>query len=135
VKSASRGLAEAHRWTEKLGTTGAVIAALACPICFPKLALVGTALGLGIFAPYEKYVALGVQALFVMAFVGQALSYRTHRNNWLLGFSGFVTVLVFVGYYVIPSSILLQVSLAGLVIASIWQVVAIKRCAKCAMGT
>lgn len=122
-------------WTEKFGTTGAVIAALACPICFPKLALVGTALGLGIFAPYEKYLALGVQGLFVLAFVGQVLSYRTHRNKWILAFSGFVTALLFVGYYVVPSSILLQVSLAGLVIASICQVLAIKRCAKCALGT
>jgi mercuric ion transport protein len=119
------------RWTERFGTTGAVVAALACPICFPKLAVVGAALGLGIFVPYEKYVALGVQALFVVAFVGQVLSYRTHRNKWLLGFSSLVTVLLFVGYYVVPSSILLQISLAGLVIASIWQVVAIKRCASC----
>ena len=123
------------RWTEKFGTAGAVVVALACPVCFPKLALVGTAIGLGIFAPYEKYVALGVQALFVVAFVGQVLSYRTHRNKWLLGFSGLVTVLLFVGYYVVPSSILLQVSLAGLVIASIWQVVAVRRCASCAVGT
>jgi mercuric ion transport protein len=124
-----------RRWTEKFGTTGAVVAALACPICFPKLAVVGAALGLGIFAPYEKYVALGVQALFVVAFVGQVLSYRTHRNEWLLGFSSLVTVLLFVGYYVVPSSILLQVSLAGLVVASIWQVVAIKRCASCLVDT
>ena len=123
------------RWTEKFGTGGAVIAALACPICFPKLALVGTALGLSIFAPYEKYVALGVQALFVVAFVGQALSFRAHGNRRLLAFSAFVTVLVFAGYYVVPSSILLQLALAGLVLASVWQVVVIRRCASCAAGT
>jgi mercuric ion transport protein len=123
------------KWTEKFGTTGAVVAALACPICFPKLAVVGAALGLGILAPYEKYVALFVQALFVVAFIGQVLSYRTHQSKSVLGLSGLVTVLLFVGYYVIPSSILLQLSLAGLVIASIWQVVAIRRCASCAAAT
>jgi mercuric ion transport protein len=121
-------MATLRRWTEKFGTTGALVAALACPICFPKLAIVGAALGLGIVAPYEKYFALGVQALFVVAFAGQVLSYQAHRNKWLLAFSGLVTAVLFAGYYAVPSSILLQVSLAGLVIASIWQVVAIKRC-------
>jgi mercuric ion transport protein len=122
-------------WTEKFGTAGAVVTALACPICFPKLAAVGAALGLGIFAPYEKYVAVFVQALFVLAFIGQVLSYRTHRSKPLLGLSGLVTVLLFLGYYVIPSSILLQLALVGLVMASIWQVVAIRRCALCVAGT
>jgi len=53
-----------HPSPEKFGTVGAVLAALACPICFPKVALVGAAVGLGVFAPYEGYIALAVQALF-----------------------------------------------------------------------
>jgi hypothetical protein len=48
---------------EKVGSIGAIIAALACPICFPKLALVGLAVGLGVLAPYEGYMAKGVQVL------------------------------------------------------------------------
>jgi mercuric ion transport protein len=123
------------KWTERFGTTGAVVAALACPICFPKLAIVGAALGFGVFAPYERYIALGVQALFVLAFIGQVLSYRAHRNKWLLSFSGLVTSLLFVGYYVVPSSILLQASLVGLVIGSVWQMVAVRRCAACLAST
>jgi mercuric ion transport protein len=118
--------------TEKLGTWGAVIVALACPICFPKLALIGAALGLGIFAPYERYLALGVQVLFVLALIGQGLAYRAHRNKWLLSLAIGTTTLMFVAYYVIPSSILLQASLAGLVGASIWQIFEVRRCAKCA---
>ena len=117
---------------EKFGSAGAVIAALACPICFPKVALIGAALGLGIFAPYEKYIALAVQALFVLALAGQGFAYRTHRNKWLLSFSIGTTALMFVAYYVIPSSILLQVSLGCLVVASVWQVIESRRCAKCA---
>ena len=119
-------------FVEKFGTVGAVVAALACPICFPKLALVGAALGLGIFAPYERYIALGVQALYVIALVGQGLAYRSHRNKWLLSLAVGNTALMFIAYYVIPSSILLQISLLGLVAASIWQVVEARRCAKCA---
>ena len=37
---------------------------------------------------------------------------------------------MFIAYYVIPSSILLQISLLGLVAASIWQAVEARRCAK-----
>ncbi|MDQ3187277.1 MAG: MerC family mercury resistance protein, partial [Pseudomonadota bacterium] len=115
---------------DRFGTAGAVVAAAACPICFPKLALVGAAVGLGAFAPFEIYVAIGVQILFVLAFIGQLLAVRRHRNRWLLAFSAVTTLLLFVGYYVIPSSILLQISLAGLVVASIWLAVELRRCAK-----
>lgn len=117
---------------DRFGTVGAVVAAAACPICFPKLALIGAAVGLGVFAPYEGYVAIGVQVLFALAFIGQMLAFRRHRNRWLLALSALATALLFVGYYVAPSSILLQISLAGLVAASIWLAVELRRCAKCA---
>jgi mercuric ion transport protein len=119
---------------EKSGTTGAIIAALACPICFPKLALIGAALGLGVFAPYEGFIAIAVQIFFVLALIGQTIAYRKHHNAWILIASILTTVLMFLGYYVIPSSILLQTSLAGLLAVSIWQAVEMKRCARCATG-
>jgi len=117
---------------EKFGSFGAVLAALACPICFPKLALVGAALGLSVLAPYEGYVAVAVQALFVVAFVGQWLTFQRHRNRWLLSLSGIATLLLFVGYYVFPSAVLLQMALLGLAAASVWLVVELRRCARCA---
>jgi len=116
---------------EKTGTVGAIIAALACPICFPKVALIGAAVGLGALAPFEGYIAIGVQVLFVLALVGQALSYPRHRNGWLLGLSVFTTALLFVAYYLYASSVLLQASLALLVAASIWLVIENRRCARC----
>ena len=39
----------------KLGTFGEVVTAILCLICFPKLALIGIALGLGVLAPYESW--------------------------------------------------------------------------------
>ena len=116
---------------EKVGSIGAIIAALACPICFPKLALVGIAVGLGILAPYEGYMAKGVQVLFVVALIGQIGAYRQHHNRWLLSLSALATVLLFSGYYIVPSSLLLQLSLLGLAVSSIWLVVEQRRCAKC----
>lgn len=117
---------------EKFGSSGAFLAALACPICFPKLAIIGAAVGLGAFAPYEKYVALVVQALFALSLVGHLLAYRVHRNKWLVGFAGLTTLLLFAGYYVIPSAILLEISLLALVVGSVWQYLEMKRCSKCA---
>jgi mercuric ion transport protein len=117
---------------EKFGTAGAVLAAAACPVCFPKVALVGAALGLGWLAPFEPYVALGIQALFVLAWLGQLAAYRRHRNRALLGFASATTALVFLGYYAVPSPLLLQLSLAGLIAASVWLIVEARRCAKCA---
>ena len=117
---------------DKFGSVGAVIAALACPICFPKLALIGAALGLGVLAPYEQYIALVIQGLFVLASFGQYVAYRKHGNKWVLSLSITATILMFLAYYVIPSSILLQLSLGGLVAASVWQVVESRRCARCA---
>lgn len=116
---------------EKFGSGGAIIAALACPICFPKLALIGAALGLGVFAPYERYIALGVQALFLLALAGHVSAFRAHRNKRLLGVAIATTITLFVGYYVVPSSILLQVALVGLLVSSVWHFFEMRRCARC----
>jgi len=123
----------AHPFLERFGSVGAVVAAAACPICFPKVALVGAVFGLGVFAPFEGFVAIGIQTFFLLAFVGQVLAFRRHRNRWLLALSITSTLLLFVGYYGFPSSILLQLSLAGLTVASIWLMVELRRCSKCAV--
>ena len=120
-----------RRITEKVGSIGAVIGALACPICFPKIAVLGAAVGLGVLAPFEGYLAKGVQALFLMAFVGQLMAFRQHGNRWLLALSFLTTLVLFSGYYVVPSSLLLQLSLCGQVISSIWLVIEQRRCAHC----
>jgi len=68
-----------------------------------------------------------VQALFLIAFIGQLVAFRQLRNRWLLGMSLLTTLLLFSGYYVVPSSLLLQLSLCGLVISSIWLVIEQRR--------
>ena len=112
---------------EKLGTGGALLAALACPVCFPKLALIGAALGFGVLAPFEGATAFAVQGLFVVAWIGHVIAFRRHRNRWLLALSTVVTLLLFGGFYVIRSTIMLQSALAGLAIASVWLIIAMRR--------
>ncbi len=59
---------------EKAGAAGALISAAACPLCFPKLALIGAAIGLGALAPFEGWIAIAVQVLAITAMIGQILS-------------------------------------------------------------
>jgi len=69
---------------EKIGGIGATIAAAACPICFPKLALLGAVFGLGALSAYESQLLIAAQVLVVLAVLGHALAYRQHRKRWLL---------------------------------------------------
>lgn len=55
---------------ERSGTIGALAAAILCPVCFPKLALIGAALGLGALAPYECWFAAAAQVFLVVAQAG-----------------------------------------------------------------
>ena len=103
---------------DKLGSAGALIAAAACPICFPKLALLGGLIGLGAFSAYEAELFLAVKLLVVVAMAGHVLSYRRHRNAWLLAAGLASGAGVFVGLYVLGSESVAYAGLAGLVGAS-----------------
>jgi hypothetical protein len=74
---------------------------------------------------------MGVQALFLLAFIGQLVAFRQHGNRWLLGSSLLTSLLLFAGYYVVPSGLLLQLSLFGLAACSVWLIIAQCRSANC----
>jgi mercuric ion transport protein len=114
-----------------MSTAGAVLAAAACPVCFPKFALLGAAFGLGALAPYEGYFAIGVQALFLLSLAGHAWAYRRHRNGWIVALATGATVMLFSGFYVVSSSIMLQFALGVLIAASVWLAIELRRCAAC----
>jgi hypothetical protein len=103
---------------EKLGSFGAVIAAAACPICFPKLALIGAAFGLGALSAYEYQFLVAAQVLVALAVAGHLLSYRRHRSRWLLGSALVSGAAVFAGLYLAGSEWLVYAGFAGLVAAS-----------------
>lgn len=117
---------------EKFGSFGAIASAAVCPICFPKLALLGALLGFGALAKYEVVFFYGAQILILIALVGHVISYKKVQNRILLGLALISAVLFFASLYVFVSEILSYVALAGLVIATIWMTVENRRCAKCA---
>lgn len=116
---------------ENYGSFGAVAAAAACPICFPKLALIGAFLGLGALAKYETFFFYGAHLLIVMALVGHVISYKKLRNRSLLALAIISAALFFVSLYFIASEILSYLALAGLVAATIWMIVASRRYDSC----
>jgi mercuric ion transport protein len=120
-------------WLDKFGTAGAVIAAAACPICFPKLAIIGAVVGLSFLAPFERYVYIAIQVLVVAALLGHAWAFRRHRNIYLLGLAGAGTLAVLSAYHYFFLNIepLVYGGLGALAAASIWLVVENKRCATC----
>ena len=98
---------------EKIGSIGAVVAAAACPVCFPKLALLGALVGLGALGAYESQLFIAAQALIVLAVAGHVLSYLRHRNRWLLGSAILSGVAVFAGLYWLGSELVAYLGFAG----------------------
>lgn len=117
---------------ENYGSFGAIVAAAACPICFPKLALLGAFFGLGALAKYEAFFFYGAHILIVMALIGHVISYKRVRNQILLALAITSAILFFISLYVFVSEILSYIALTGLVAATIWMIVESRRCDRCA---
>jgi len=116
---------------EEIATVGALLAAAACPACFPMLAVVGTALGLGIFRPFEGWVFIVFQTLVVLASVRTVLSFLRHRRliPLIVGLSG--PLLVFFALYFWFNQFLLYLGLFGLTVASVLNFLGNRQCARC----
>jgi mercuric ion transport protein len=105
-------------WLEKASSIGAVVAAAACPVCFPKLALIGALFGLGALGAYESRIFAAAQGLVVLAVAGHVLSYLRHRNAWLLASAVLSAAAVFAGLYLFPAEALVYIGFLGLIVTS-----------------
>jgi mercuric ion transport protein len=85
------------RLADKAGLIGSVVSAAACVNCFPALASLGMAIGLGILSPYEGlFIRILLPAFAVIALLANALGWLSHRQ-WpraALGMLGPLLVLV-----------------------------------------
>ena len=115
----------------KFGSLGAVLAAIFCPICFPKLALLGVFFGLGALAKYEIVFFYAAQAFVLLMLVANIISYKRYKNKTLLLLVLVSVLMFFISLYVFVSEILSYVALTGLVVASVWSVFESRRCSSC----
>ena len=119
---------------EKLGTIGALLAAIVCPICFPKLALIGAALGLGALAPFEGWFAAAAQVFLVLAVMGHLVAYRRHRSPWVPLLAGVGAALVLGALWVKYNEALVYLGLLAVVAATVWSVFALRKCSTCSVA-
>jgi mercuric ion transport protein len=123
------------RAADKAGALGSVVSAASCPACFPALASLGAAGGLGFLAEYEGLFLNTLLPLFAaVALVANALGWLRHRqwHRSLLGMIGpaavLAAMLLFFGQW--WTARLLYAGLALMVGVSLWDLLspANKRC-------
>lgn len=116
---------------EKIGSIGSLISALACPACFPVFAVVGAALGLGVFHPFEGIVFVVFRVLVLVALAGNILVFFNHRRLLPLVVGVASPAMIFFTIYVYWNSTLLYVGLFGLLAASVLNFIANRACKTC----
>lgn len=116
---------------DKLGAVGALLSALAAPCCFPLLATIGGALGLGSVSFLRGNAPILIQAMTALALLGQVATYRQHRKKGSLLLSVVSAGLVAIAYFLSYHVWLIYVALAGLSIAAVWNVVNTRRSRLC----
>lgn len=117
------------RLADKTGVLGSIVTAAGCASCFPALASLGAAVGLGFLSRYEGlFITILLPVFAAVALLANALAWRSHRQ-WpraALGLIGPLLVIAaallmrFAGVSTAP---LLYVGLAFMVGASIWDFV------------
>ena len=121
-------------FVEKLGSIGSLLAAAACPACFPLLAVVGATVGLGVLRPFEGVVFLVFRVLVGIAFIGNILTYFNHRQILPLILGVLSPLLIFFTFYVYWNTFVLYAGLFGLLITSVLNSVANRKCKTCQVG-
>lgn len=112
------------RIADKTGALGSVVSAMGCAACFPAIASIGAAIGLGFLQQYERLLITILIPLFAaVALLANVLGWLSHRqwHRSALGVIGPVLVLAAVYLtYGWRSEGLLYIGLAFMVGVSIW---------------
>ncbi len=114
----------------KAGALGSLVSAMGCAACFPALASLGGAIGLGFLAQWEGLFITTLLPLFAaVALVANAVGWFSHRRWWrsALGVLGPLLVLsaaLLMRFYGVQTAPLLYVGLAFMVSVAILDLVA-----------
>ncbi len=105
---------------DRVGSFGALIAAIAAPCCFPLFAAIGTAAGLSALGQYEGIILDLFQGFALLTLVGLALSIRRHHSFAPLIIGTLSCAALAYHFYWAFSLPALYGGLVGLVAASVW---------------
>jgi hypothetical protein len=103
---------------EKAGSLGAIVAAAACPVCFPKLALIGAMVGLGGLGAYEWQLLIVAQGLVGVAAIAHVIGFVRHHRRAVLGVALSGVGAIFAGLYLAGSEWLVYAGFAALLVVS-----------------
>jgi len=116
------------RIADKTGALGSIVSAMGCAACFPAIASLGAAIGLGFLSKYEGLFLNELLPLFAaIALLANALGWFSHRQ-WrrsVLGVIGPAIVLaaMYLFFGQEWTDKLLYAGLAFMVAVSIWDLV------------
>jgi mercuric ion transport protein len=126
------------RLADKAGSLGTLVVAMGCASCFPAIASLGAAVGLGFLARWEGIFINTLLPLFAaIAAIAQGLSWWQHRRlgRLLLGLAGPALVLatLYVFWTANWSTYLFYAGIAVMLAVSVWDLVSPARpaCASC----
>ena len=111
---------------DKAGSIGSIVSAMGCAACFPALASIGAAIGLGFLTQYERLFITTLLPLFAaVALLVNALGWFSHRqwHRSVLGMIGpslvFLAALL-MRFYGLSTATLLYIGIGFMVVVSIW---------------
>ncbi len=113
------------RIADKAGVLGVIVSSMGCAMCFPAIASLGAAIGLGFLQQYEGLFVSRVMPLFAaLAFLANALGWLKHRqwHRTLLGVIGPAMVLAG-GFWLLGTAWMRPLVYTGIVLMiaiSIW---------------
>jgi MerC mercury resistance protein len=112
---------------DRIGSAGALVAAIAAPCCFPLFAAVGTAAGLSALGRYEGVILLIFQGFALLTLAGLAFSFRRNRKFGPL-IIGVVSCAALASHFYRTFSLaLLYGGLFGLIAATVWNYLSTSR--------
>jgi len=127
---------------EKLGSLGSIVSAMGCAACFPALASLGAAIGLGFLSAYEGVFINKLLPLFaIIVLVSNIFTWMSHRQHIRLMWGLLGPLMVLATLYLFWtanwSTYMFYLGLALMLIVSIWNLVLppAKTCALPESGT
>ncbi len=105
---------------EKFAPLGIVAAAASCSACFPALAGIGSVLGLGVFAAYERQALIVMQVVIFLSMFFAYLGYRRTKYKLSLILSLVSGSVMLYSWYVHYYEIVFFAGLIGLIVAAFW---------------
>jgi len=122
-----------HQFLDKVGAVGALLITPSCPACFPFIAAIGSAVGLGFLRPYEGILIYAFQALVLIALIGNLLAYRKHKKLIPLIVGIVSPGLIFFAFYIYFFEPIIYLGLFGMIVSGMLNFIENRKCTVCSL--